>query len=89
MSGPFVVGCRDCGFQRTVAGLDAALDVYEDHKEPGARPHRSEVWSRTYLADLGEDAPGYMPSIETTDNAPSPDPLVGGETGSKRADTDD
>ncbi|MFC5969810.1 hypothetical protein ACFPYI_00555 [Halomarina salina] len=84
---PFVVGCQNCEYQRTVATLDTALELYGEHRD--SNDHSAEVWSRRYLADLDEDAPDYMPSLDTTDNAPSPDPTASAGGNAKAVDTDD
>ncbi|MWG36384.1 hypothetical protein [Halomarina oriensis] len=89
MTDTFVVGCKACDFQRTVADLNTALEIFDVHRGMESEPHPTQVWSRSYLAELGDDAPEFMPSIETTDNGPSPDPVGSTGADSEAAGTDD
>jgi hypothetical protein len=89
MNKTFVVGCKNCDFQRTVVGLDDALGVYDEHRAPEDGSHVAEVWSRSYLAGLGEEAPEYMPTVDTTDNQPSPEPASAAGSNVDAVDTDD
>jgi len=89
MNKTFVIGCKNCDFQRTVAGLDAALGVYDEHRAPKNGSHTPEVWSRSYLASQTDGAPGYMPTVDTTDNQPSPEPASAAGSDVDAVDIDD
>ncbi|MFC5971891.1 hypothetical protein ACFPYI_11165 [Halomarina salina] len=87
MNQTFKLICRTCDYERTVSGLDPALDLAGSHKDDEGEDHSVDIYSFAYLASgVDRDRLPSAPWLDDTDPR-SADPSAVGDDG--LADTDD